>query len=73
MHKILFYNKFIMQHLVSSHSVGGRPVHGTGEEGDEFWHLHWCFRYHLALTLNSCTGRSPTGVMIADADTILTS
>ena len=38
---------FIIQHLVSSHSVGGRPVHRLGED--------------------LCTGRPPTGVMIADA------
>ena len=37
----------IIQHLVSSHSVGGRPVHRS--------------------SLNLCTGRPPTGVMIPDA------
>ena len=63
MHKILFYNKFIIflymfrallclssggqncivQHLVSSHCVGGRPVHRLRED-----------------CLNLCTGRQPT-------------
>ena len=67
MHKILFYNKFIIflyifrallcsssggqnciiQHLVSSHSVGVRPVHRLG--GD---------------SLNLCTGRPSTNLMI---------
>jgi len=40
----------IIQHLVSSHSVGGRPVHRLRED-----------------SLNMCTGRPPTGVMIPDA------
>jgi len=38
----------IIQHLVSSHSVGGRPVHRLREES----------------ALNLYTGRPPTGVMI---------
>ena len=40
----------IIQHLLSSYSVGGRPVHRLGES-----------------SLNLCTGRPPTGVMITDA------
>jgi len=41
----------IIQHLVSSHSVGGSPVRRLREES----------------SLNLCTGRPPTGVMIPDA------
>jgi len=41
----------IIQHLVSSHSVSGRPVHRLREDS----------------SLNLCTGRSPTSVMIPDA------
>jgi len=60
MHKILFYNNFIIflymfrallcsssggqncivQHLVSSHCVGGRPVHSLGEDCAPDGHLH---------------------------------
>ena len=60
---LLFYSSggqnFIIQHLVSSHSVGGRPVrrllegrpvHRLGED-----------------SRNLCTGRPPTGVTIPDA------
>ena len=41
----------IIQHLVSSHSVGGCPVHRMREDS----------------SLNRCTGQPPTGVMIPDA------
>ena len=41
----------IIQHLVSSYLVGGRPVHRLREES----------------SLNLCTGRPPTGVKIPDA------
>jgi len=41
----------IIQHLVSSHSVGGRPVHRLREDSSP----------------NLCTGRPHTGVMIPDA------
>jgi len=49
----------IIQHLVSSHSVGGCPVRMLGEDSS------------LNLlgedsSLNLCTGRPPTGVMIPD-------
>ena len=40
-----------LQHLVSSHSVGGHPVHRLREES----------------FLNLCTGRPPTGVIIPGA------
>jgi len=43
----------IIQHLVSSHFVGGRPVHRLREEEES--------------SLNLCTGRPPTGVMILGA------
>ena len=39
-----------IQPLVSSHSVGDRPLHRLRED-----------------SLNLCTGRLPTGVMIPDA------
>ena len=66
MHKILFYNKFIIflymirallcsssggqnciiQHLVSSHTVGGRPVHRLREDSQNvlysIWYRHTC-------------------------------
>jgi len=70
MRKILFYNKFIkrlyMFRVLCAHHqevkivytasgiitpVGGRPVHRLREES----------------SLNLCTGRPPTGVMIPDA------
>jgi len=77
MHKILYYNKFIkrlyvFQALCAHHQevkivytasgiitpVGGRPVNRLREES----------------SLNLCTGRPPTGVMITDiVYTILTS
>jgi len=70
MHKFLFYNKFIIclymfRALCAHHQeakivyttsgiitpVGGRPVHKLREDS----------------SLNLCTGRPPTGVMIPDA------
>ena len=45
----------IIQHLVSSHSVGDRPVQRLIED--------WYNRSSLKL----CTGRPPTVVMIPDA------
>ena len=51
----------IIQHLVASHSVGGRTVHRLGED--------WLNQS----SLNLCTGWPPTGVMKPDAVyTILT-
>ena len=40
-----------IQHLASSHSVGGRPVHRLGEDST-------CAQ--VGRGLNLCTGRSPT-------------
>jgi len=56
----------IVQHLVSSHSAGGRPVHRLGEDSPR------CQRTKMQpsdieSSLNLCTERSLTGAMIPDA------
>ena len=54
---------FIIQHLVSSHSVGGRPVRRLGEEGGQGsgTRVGVFFKLSPGSSLNSCTGRPPTG------------
>jgi len=49
-----------IQLLVSSHSVGGRPVHRLREDSVLSQPVHRTVTYRVHSSLNLCTGRPPT-------------
>ena len=61
MHKFLFYNKFMCLYIFRALCAHHQEVKTLLYS---IWYRHW---HSNQSSLNLCTGRPPTGVMIQDA------